>query len=58
MAKSGKSLNELIQEVYQITGPFSFERNDLHIKEEVKQKILANHQQQIHTVWKLQSAAC
>ena len=42
MAKSGKSLNELIQEVYQITGPFSFERNDLHIKEEVKQKILAN----------------
>ena len=42
MAKSGKSLNELIKEVYEITGPFSFERNDLHIKEEVKQKILAN----------------
>jgi phosphomannomutase len=42
MAKSGKSLNELIDEVYQITGPFSFERSDLHIKEEVKQKILEN----------------
>jgi len=42
MAKSGKSLNELIQEVYEITGKFSFERSDLHIKEEVKQKILQN----------------
>ncbi|HEX5002246.1 MAG TPA: phosphoglucomutase/phosphomannomutase family protein [Bacteroidia bacterium] len=44
MAKSGKTLNELIDEVYAITGPFSFERNDLHIKEEVKQKVLANCQ--------------
>lgn len=40
MAKTGKSLNDLIKEVYEITGPFSFERNDLHIKEEVKQQIL------------------
>jgi len=44
MAKSGKTLNELIDEVYAITGPFAFERNDLHIKEEVKQKVLANCQ--------------
>jgi phosphomannomutase len=42
MAKSGKSLNELIQEVYAITGPFCFERNDLHIDEKVKQEVLAN----------------
>ncbi len=42
MAKSGKSLDELIREVYEIVGPFSFERNDLHIKESVKQKVLAN----------------
>jgi phosphomannomutase len=42
MAKSGKTLNELIAEVYEITGPFSFERNDLHIKEETKQHILKN----------------
>ncbi len=42
MAKSGKTLNELIKEVYEITGPFSFERNDLHIKEEIKQKVLEN----------------
>ncbi|MBK8876184.1 MAG: phosphoglucomutase/phosphomannomutase family protein [Bacteroidetes bacterium] len=42
MAKSGKSLRELIQEVYDIVGPFSFERNDLHIKEDIKQKVLEN----------------
>lgn len=42
MAKSGKSLPDLIQEVYDIVGPFSFERSDLRIKEEVKQKVLSN----------------
>jgi phosphomannomutase len=42
MAKSGKTLNDLIQEVYDIVGRFSFERNDLHLKEEVKQKVLEN----------------
>jgi phosphomannomutase len=40
MAKSGKKLNELIDEVHAITGPFAFERVDLHIKEEVKQRVL------------------
>lgn len=42
MAKSGKSLNDLIKEVYDIVGPFSFERVDLHIKEEIKQRVLQN----------------
>jgi phosphomannomutase len=42
MAKSGKSLDELINEVYEIVGEFKFERNDLHITEELKQKIIAN----------------
>jgi phosphomannomutase len=28
--------------VYEITGPFAFERNDLHLTEEVKNKIVAN----------------
>ena len=42
MAKSGKSLNELINEVYEITGPFAFERSDLHLNEEVKTKIVEN----------------
>jgi phosphomannomutase len=42
MAKSGKSLDDLIQEVYDIVGPFSFERDDLHINEELKQSIIEN----------------
>ncbi|MFL5752291.1 MAG: phosphoglucomutase/phosphomannomutase family protein [Bacteroidia bacterium] len=42
MAKSGKSLKELIQEVYDITGTFWFERNDLHLTEELKNKIVEN----------------
>jgi phosphomannomutase len=40
MAKSGKSLEELIDEVYQIVGPFAFERADLHIDEKLKQDII------------------
>ena len=40
MAKSGKSLEELIQEVYAIVGPFSYDRNDLHISESLKQEVL------------------
>jgi len=42
MAKSGKSLDELIQEVYDIVGEFKFERNDLHITETLKQDIIAH----------------
>jgi phosphomannomutase len=42
MAKTGKSLKELIQEVYDITGTFWFERNDLKIDETIKQKVLEN----------------
>lgn len=41
MAKSGKSLEQLIEEVYQITGRFSFERSDLHLNEEVKNAIVS-----------------
>lgn len=40
MAKSGKSLDDLIQEVYAIVGPFSYDRDDLHITEELKQQVL------------------
>jgi phosphomannomutase len=42
MAKSGKSLEELIKEVYAITGDFAFERNDLHLTEEIKNRIVEN----------------
>lgn len=37
MAKSGKTLEELIEEVYAITGPFSYNRWDLHLSESQKQ---------------------
>lgn len=42
MAKSGKTLDDLINEVYEIVGPFKFERSDLHITEELKQRIIKN----------------
>ena len=42
MAKSGKTLDELIDEVYEIVNPFKFERSDLHITEELKQRIITN----------------
>ena len=42
MAKTGKTLNQLIEEVYAITGTFCFERNDLHINDEIKNKVLQN----------------
>ena len=40
MAKTGKSLNELIQEVYDKVGGFSFDRDDLHIKNEEKLAVI------------------
>ena len=42
MAKSGKTLDDLIKEVYDIVGAFKFERSDLHITEDLKQNIIAN----------------
>jgi phosphomannomutase len=42
MAKSGKNLNDLINEVYEIVGSFAFERNDMQLTETVKQKIVEN----------------
>ena len=40
MAISGKSLNDLISEVYEIVGPFAFERSDLHLDNENKKRII------------------
>ncbi len=41
MAKTGKSLKALIQEVYDVVGPFASDRDDLHLKESQKQEIIA-----------------
>jgi len=40
MAKTGKSLEELIQEVYDLVGEFNCDRVDLHIEETVKQSVV------------------
>ncbi|MBS1568012.1 MAG: phosphoglucomutase/phosphomannomutase family protein [Bacteroidetes bacterium] len=40
MAKSGKSLEDLVDEVYAITGSFAYDRDDLHITEALKQQVL------------------
>ncbi len=40
MAKTGKTLAQLIEEVYDIVGPFAFDRDDLHLPEEKKRAII------------------
>ncbi len=40
MAKTGKSIDELLGEVYDLVGAFDFGRNDLHITPELKESIL------------------
>ena len=40
MAKTNKTLEQLIAEVYAIVGPFAFERSDLHIDEAKKKRII------------------
>ena len=42
MAKTGKSIKELIQEVYDLVGPFAFDRDDLHIANDKKWAIMDN----------------
>ncbi len=42
MAKSGKTLTELMKEVDDIVGAFAFERSDLNLTEDVKNKIVSN----------------
>ncbi|MCX8081011.1 MAG: phosphoglucomutase/phosphomannomutase family protein [Bacteroidia bacterium] len=49
MAKTGKNLDDLIKEIYEITGPFSFARNDVHLEESKKKEILKNCEQQKYT---------
>ena len=49
MAKTGKSLDQLIQEVYDTVGAFAYDRYDMHLTEALKQSILANCQQNKYT---------
>ena len=49
MAKTGKTLDELIQEVYDIVGEFAFERIDLHLEEAKKLIIVENCKKGVYT---------
>lgn len=40
MAQTGKNLKQLIDEAYKITGSFFFDRSDLHISEDLKQRVI------------------
>ncbi|MFN5889571.1 MAG: phosphoglucomutase/phosphomannomutase family protein [Bacteroidota bacterium] len=42
MAKSGKTVSELIQDVYQLVGSFAVERYDLHLNNDLKNLIVNN----------------
>ena len=44
MAKSGKTLDELVLEVYDLVGEFKYCRDDLHISEELKNSIVKYNQ--------------
>jgi phosphomannomutase len=49
MAKAGKSLDDLIEEVYEIVGEFAFERIDLHLEEAKKLSIIENCKNGLYT---------
>ena len=49
MAKSGKSIEELVDEVYEIVGAFSFERVDLHLTDDLKNKVIDNCRNNIYS---------
>lgn len=40
MAKTGKSIKQLIQDIYDIVGPFDFDRDDLHLTNEKKLEVM------------------
>ena len=42
MAKTGKSISQLISEIYEKVGTFAVERYDLHLNNELKELIISN----------------
>lgn len=49
MARSGKKLTELVQEIYGIVGSFNFQRSDLHLAEAEKNAIVHRLKTQPYT---------
>lgn len=48
MAKTGKTMKEIIQEIYKIVGPFTYDRNDLHLEETQKLDIIDKCRKQVY----------
>lgn len=48
LAKSGMSLRDIINEVYEIVGAFAFQRADLKLDEELKKRIVANCENNVY----------
>jgi phosphomannomutase len=49
LVKQGQTLQQLIDEVYAVVGKFSYNRNDLHLKEEQKEQIMENCKNGVYT---------
>jgi len=51
MVKSGKSLRDIINEVYDIVGPFAFKRSDLKIEPDLKKRIVNNCKNNVYSAF-------
>lgn len=49
MAKTGKTIKQLTQDLYNKVGSFSFDRYDLHISQELKEAIIENCKNESYT---------
>lgn len=49
LVKQGQKLHELIQEVYDVVGAFSYNRDDLHLREDQKLQIIENCKNGVYT---------
>jgi phosphomannomutase len=49
MMETGKTLKELCEEIYEVVGRFAYERNDLHLLEEQKLRIMKEAADGIYT---------
>jgi len=51
MMETGKTLKELCEEIYAVVGRFAYERNDLHLREEQKVRIMQEAADGVYTAF-------
>ncbi|RYD59065.1 MAG: phosphoglucomutase/phosphomannomutase family protein [Sphingobacteriales bacterium] len=51
MTQTGKTLKELCQEVYDVVGTFVYERNDIHIENDIKEAIISKAQENAYPIF-------